>query len=159
MQLKQKQSSTNSMVKDVLRFAQVFSQMIHLGVDIAFKDFLIVMESTANDIESILMRLNSKGEDADDPETLKDDLESDLLTFLYLVVIFGKLGGGEMDIFNAMKVIHRVVAEIKPKSYHTGKTLIHLAADRYGFKYDSNSNNFWLPSFYKKIINKSGRFH
>ena len=62
MQLKQKQSSTNSMVKDVLRFAQVFSQMIHLGVDIAFKDFLIVMESTANDIESILTRLNSKGE-------------------------------------------------------------------------------------------------
>ena len=34
MQLKEKQSSSNSMTKDVLRFAQVFCQMIHLGVDI-----------------------------------------------------------------------------------------------------------------------------
>ena len=84
---------------DVLRFAQVFSQMIHLGVDISFNDFLTVMEATANDIESILKRLNSKSEDTDDLDTLSDDLESDLLTFLYLVVIFGKLGGGEMDIF------------------------------------------------------------
>ena len=43
MQLKEKQSSSNSMTKDVLRFAQVFCQMIHLGVDIgnnyAFKKY------------------------------------------------------------------------------------------------------------------------
>ena len=28
-----------------------------------------------------------------------------------------------------MKVIHRVVGDIKPKSYRTGKTLLHLAVD------------------------------
>ena len=37
MQLKENQSSSNSMTKDVLRFAQVFCQMIHLGVDIGKK--------------------------------------------------------------------------------------------------------------------------
>ena len=28
-----------------------------------------------------------------------------------------------------MKVIHRVVGDVKPKSYRTGKTLLHLAVD------------------------------
>ena len=89
-----------------------------------------MIEVTANDIESIIKRLESQKEDADDPDTLADDLESNLLTFLYLVVIFGKLGaGGEIDILKVMRVIHRVVADIKPKSYHNGKTLIHFAVD------------------------------
>ena len=39
MQLKEKQSSSNSMTKDVLRFAQVFCQMIHLGVDIGNNNY------------------------------------------------------------------------------------------------------------------------
>merc|ERR1719266_455786 len=101
------------MTKDVLRFAQVFCQMIHLGVDIDFNEFLVVMEATANAIDIILNRLDSQTEDKDEPDTLMEELDSNMLTFLYLVVIFGKLVGGD----------------IKPKSYQTGKTLLHLAVD------------------------------
>ena len=96
---------------------------------IDFNEFLVVMEATANAIDIILNRLDSQTEDKDEPDTLMEELDSNMLTFLYLVVIFGKLGGGEMDIFRAMKVIHRVVGDIKPKSYQTGKTLLHLAVD------------------------------
>ena len=96
---------------------------------IDFNEFLVVMEATANAIDIILNRLDSQTEDKDEPDTLMEELDSNMLTFLYLVVIFGKLGGGEMDIFKAMKVIHRVVGDIKPKSYQTGKTLLHLAVD------------------------------
>ena len=56
------------------------------------------MEATANAIDIILNRLDSQTEDKDEPDTLMDELDSNMLTFLYLVVIFGKLGGGEMDI-------------------------------------------------------------
>ena len=63
-----------------------------------FNEFLVVMEATANAIDIILNRLDSQTEDKDEPDTLMDELDSNMLTFLYLVVIFGKLGGGEMDI-------------------------------------------------------------
>lgn len=128
MKLKQGQPGS-SLVKDVLRFAQVFSQMIHLGVDIHFESFLVVMEATATDIESNLQKLKTTSDDSDDPDSIADDLESNMLTFLYLVVIFGKLAGAEVDVFKAMKVIHKVAVELRPISKRSGKTLIHLAAD------------------------------
>lgn len=130
LKLKHEQPGT-SLVKDVLRFAQVFSQMIHLGVDIHFDSFLAVMEATASEIEANLKALETKPEDqVDDPEAISDDLESNMLTFLYLVVIFSKLGAhSEMNIFRAMKVIHKVVADVKPSSKKSDKTLVHFAVD------------------------------
>ena len=48
----------------------------------------------------------------DDPDTIIEELETNMLTFLYLMVIFGKIGGEESDLFAAMKIIHFVVAEV-----------------------------------------------
>jgi Fem-1 family protein b len=100
--------------------------MIHLGVDIKFQDFLAVMEATANELSSTLQRL---AEDKDDPETLTEYLETNTTTFLYLLCIFSKLGGEELDVFQAMKIVHKVVSDIKPKSKRSGKSLIHMAVD------------------------------
>ena len=129
--IKQKNSVKTPVTKDVLRFAQVFSQMILLGVGINFNDFLGILEATAFEIADNVKRL----EDTNDPNEIDDkasimaDLDTNMLTFLYLMVIFGKIGGEEMNILLAMKIIHKVAVEIKPKSHITGRTLIHLAVD------------------------------
>ena len=132
LDIKQNKLPNTPVAKDVLRFAQVFSEMFLLGVKIKFDDFLIVLRATASEMAGNVNRLDNvdKGEDAfDDPDTIIEELESNMLTFLYLMVIFGKIGGDESDLFSAMKIIHYVVAEVKPKSWKTGRTLIHLAVD------------------------------
>ena len=115
------------MVKDVLRFAQVFSQMIHLGVAIKFNDFLTVLQATVTELEMNEEKLQNPQE-LDDIEALKEDLNTNMLTFLYLIVIFGKLKCDENDTLQAMKSIHKAV-KINAKSRTTGHTLIHMVVD------------------------------
>ena len=87
--LKLKQNLDNvCVVKDVLRFAQVFSQMIHLGVNIKFNDFLVVLQATVSELESNELKLKLPPQDLlDDIEALKEDLNTNMLTFLYLIVV------------------------------------------------------------------------
>ena len=129
--LKLKQNLDNvCVVKDVLRFAQVFSQMIHLGVNIKFNDFLVVLQATVSELESNELKLKLPPQDLlDDIEALKEDLNTNMLTFLYLIVIFGKLKSEKEENLEAMKCIHKVVKDIQPKSRTTGHTLIHMVAD------------------------------
>ena len=65
----------------------------------------------------------------DDIEALKEDLNTNMLTFLYLIVIFGKLKIEKEETLEAMKCIHKVVKDIQPKSRTTGHTLIHMVVD------------------------------
>ena len=129
--LKLKQNLDNvCVVKDVLRFAQVFSQMIHLGVNIKFNDFLVVLQATVTELERNEKKLKLPPQDLlDDVEQLKEDLNTNMLTFLYLIVIFGKLKSDKEENLEAMKCIHKVVKDIQPKSRTTGHTLIHMVAD------------------------------
>jgi len=133
LDIKQKNLKNTPVAKDVLRFAQVFSQMFLLGMRIKFNDFLHVLNATANEMAENVKLLEKTGIESDfrgdDPDTIIEELETNMLTFLYLMVIFGKIGGEESDLFAAMKIIHFVVAEVKPKSWKTGRTLIHLAVD------------------------------
>ena len=105
--------------------------MFLLGMKIRFDDFLHVLNSTANELADNVNMLENTGDGfrVDDSDTIIEELETNMLTFLYLIVIFGKIGGEEADLFSAMKIIHYVVAEVKPKSWKTGRTLIHLAVD------------------------------
>ena len=128
--LKLKQNLDNvCVVKDVLRFAQVFSQMIHLGVTIKFSDFLVVLQATVTELESNEWKLKHPENLLDDVEALKEDLNTNMLTFLYLIVIFGKLKCDKEETLEAMKCIHKVVKDIQPKSRTTGHTLMHMVVD------------------------------
>lgn len=128
--IKQENLTNTPITKDVLRFSQVFSQMIQMGVEIKFADFVKVLEATAKEIEENVKRLRGEEDFPDDKDVIKEDLESNMMTFLYLVVIFSKLGSPTKDdILHSMKIIHHVVADIKPKSVSTGRSLVHLAVD------------------------------
>ncbi len=128
--IKQQNLKNTSVSEDLLRFAQVFSEMISFGERIKFADFLQVLDCTAKEIQDNISQLDQILSSPDDQETIVEELESNMMTFLYLLVIFGKIGSGDpLDLFASMKIIHKVVAELKPKSWKTGRTLIHLAVD------------------------------
>lgn len=58
-----------ALVKDLLRFAQVFSQMLHVGVDVSFKHVTIVLEACAVELQRNKDKIANPGP-KDDVETI-----------------------------------------------------------------------------------------
>lgn len=58
-----------SLVKDLLRFAQVFSQMLHVGVEVTYSSFSKVLSAAISELEKNKEKLASPGP-KDDPETI-----------------------------------------------------------------------------------------
>ena len=142
----------SSVSKDLLRFTQVFSQMLHVGVTIKFQDYLQVLKASCDELKTLSA---TQSEEEKNKETSKcnnnkklgrshdprqagshtccpkeDEMEHVMVIFLYLVVLLGKnkttFAAEEMH--DAMKIIHEVVARVKPKTAK-GRTLVHLAVD------------------------------
>ncbi|XP_043283534.1 protein fem-1 homolog B isoform X2 [Venturia canescens] len=131
--LKLRQSNNISVVKDLLRFAQVFSQMIHVGVDLQFQQVLDVLE--ANVIE--LCRNKAKLEESN-PEDINqciNESESNIITTLYILTILTKLmtinGYGkncdEPEVKRAHYLVHKLCA--LRCTFTNGRTLLHLAVN------------------------------
>ncbi|KAL1129561.1 hypothetical protein AAG570_012506, partial [Ranatra chinensis] len=115
-------------VKDLLRFAQVFSQMIHVRVDLSFAHVESVLAAAVLELERNKMKL-SNPTPKDDVQQLKEDMESNVISALYILVILTKL----------MKscdpaVEHRVhqlvfrLNKLQVASRH-GQTLLHLCVN------------------------------
>ena len=140
-----------SVSKDLLRFTQVFSQMLHVGVTIKFQDYLQVLKASCDELKSLSATLseeektdkekskchnNNKLGRSHDPRhqhsccPKEDEMEHVMVIFLYLVVLLSKnrttFAAEEMH--DAMKIIHDVVARVKPRTLK-GRTLVHLAVD------------------------------
>lgn len=64
-----------SVVKDLLRFAQVFSQMLHVGVEITFEHIKAVLAAAVSELERNQEKIENPG--------VKDDVEQ-------IVVIISK---------------------------------------------------------------------
>ena len=151
--LKLRKECKSSVAKDLLRFTQVFSQMLHVGVTINFQDYLQVLKASCDELKTLSSTLseeetnnkaNSKCHNkkklgrSHDPRQAalhsccakEDEMEHVMVIFLYLVVLLSKnrttFAAEEMH--DAMKIIHEVVARIKPKTLK-GRTLVHLAVD------------------------------
>lgn len=87
--LRLRQNNGMSVMKDLLRFAQVFSQMFHVGVDVSFDCVREVLERAVLDIERSQNKLLSLPEDERD--NLQEELDSNILTVLYLLILITKL--------------------------------------------------------------------
>ncbi|XP_021919435.1 protein fem-1 homolog B isoform X2 [Zootermopsis nevadensis] len=83
-----------SVVKDLLRFAQslfqVFSQMIHVGVDLTFSQVEDVLAASVLELERNKEKIGNPGP-KDDVEQVMEELESNVTTVLYILVIITKL--------------------------------------------------------------------
>ncbi|XP_043223014.1 protein fem-1 homolog B-like isoform X2 [Amphibalanus amphitrite] len=85
-----KQATRTSAAKDLLRFAQVFSQMVFVGVSFSFSCLVQVLASCVQEIELNLSKIASPGP-KDDPAALQDELEGNMTTVLYMLMIANRL--------------------------------------------------------------------
>ncbi|TGZ48146.1 Fem-1-like protein B [Temnothorax longispinosus] len=106
--LKLRQLNDISIVTDLLRFAQVFSQMIHVGVDLDISQVINVLEAS-------------------------EEMESNITTTLYILTILTKLmtlNGDrcdESDLTQAHHLVHKLCA--LRVCLKDGQTLLHLAVN------------------------------
>jgi len=124
-----RQNTNLPVTKDLLRFAQVFSQMIKVGLEVDVTIVHKVLSATVLEIERNQTRIANPGL-KDDPEALQEEMENNCLTSLYLVMILTKVTRKEPDKveMGPMKDIYRLV-QLNPRT-STGSTLLHLTVNQ-----------------------------
>lgn len=124
-----KQATNLPVTKDLLRFAQVFSQMIKFGLEVSVDSVHKVLTATVLEIERNQARIINPGV-KDDPESLQEEMENNCLTSLYLIMILTKVGKKEAEKveFAAMKEIYKLV-QLNPLT-STGSSLLHLTVNQ-----------------------------
>ncbi|MCL4141303.1 UNVERIFIED_CONTAM: hypothetical protein GTU68_045574 [Idotea baltica] len=130
--LRLKQSNKVSVVKDLLRFAQVFSQMLHVGLSLDFDVVEEVLEATLVELVRNSQKMIFPGP-KDDVETVKDDIECNMVTSLYLIMITMRILKQELKLsLDARESrIHHIVYRLVRVGARNrnGQTLLHLAVN------------------------------
>ncbi|XP_066557308.1 protein fem-1 homolog B isoform X2 [Amia ocellicauda] len=123
--LELRQKGSRNTHKDLLRFAQVFSQMIHLNEPVRAQDVEAVLRCSVLEIERSMARVQA----APEPElpAALDNYESNVFTFLYLVCISTKTQCGEDERSRLNKHIYNLI-QLDPRS-RDGSSLLHLAVN------------------------------
>ena len=127
--LRLRQSQCLSVSKDLLRFAQVFSQMLKVGLEVDCYHVKEVLAATVVEIERNQTKIRNPGP-KDDPESIQEELENNMVTSLYLIVILTKVLKNVEEIveFSAMKEIFQLV-HLNPTTT-TGSGLLHLVVNQ-----------------------------
>ncbi|XP_073509569.1 protein fem-1 homolog B [Phyllobates terribilis] len=123
LQLRQKGNRNTH--KDLLRFAQVFSQMIHLNEPVKAHDVENVLRCSVLEIERGMTRVQNPQEP--DAHSTLENHECNLYTFLYLVCISTKTQRSEEEQSRINKQIYRLV-HLDPRT-REGCSLLHLSVD------------------------------
>ncbi|XP_020779585.1 protein fem-1 homolog B [Boleophthalmus pectinirostris] len=121
--LRLRQRGNRNTHKDLLRFAQVFSQMVHLREPLNAVSVEQVMSCSVLEIQRSVSRVDSASE-AELPQAL-DNYESNIFTFLYLACISTKTNCSEEQRARMNKHIYDLI-QLDPRS-RDGSTLLHLA--------------------------------
>lgn len=121
-----RQRGSRNTHKDLLRFAQVFSQMIHLSEPVRAPDVERVLHCSVLEIEQGMRRLRASPDAADGHGAL-DNHECNLYTFLYLVCISTKTRCSEEDQRRINRQIYSLV-RLDPRT-REGASLLHLAVN------------------------------
>ena len=124
--LELRQRNGRSIAKDLLRFAQVFSQMLHIGVGIEFDLPKKVFEHNIIELRNDRRKLIDLSEE--DRSSQLEVLESNLHTALYLLVILSKLKCSKEEEFQLCKQVYSF-NRLKLVVVSTGYTPLHMALD------------------------------
>nr|XP_057931344.1 protein fem-1 homolog B [Doryrhamphus excisus] len=109
--------------KDLLRFAQVFSQMLHLKERLGAAAVEQVLGCSALEIRRSMARMDTAVE-SELPQAA-DNYESNVFTFLYLACITTKTPCGDEERICINKHVYDVI-QLDPRS-REGASLLHLA--------------------------------
>nr|CAI5816887.1 unnamed protein product [Callosobruchus analis] len=135
--LKLRQKNYVSVAKDLLRFAQVFSQMLHVGTKVSHNHVIEVLAGAIMELARNKTKLTKPGP-KEDPQSAMvicsfiqalDDMESNLISTLYLLTILTRLMKqcSEEEKFN----IGRMVFTLNQLqvTLRDGQSLLHLACN------------------------------
>lgn len=124
---------------DLLRFAQVFSQMLHIGEVVRFKEICDVLRAGVKEIHNA----QSKADSLDEEELVTYELtyHKSILTMLYLmcIIIHKNISKTEEEEVMYKKLIYQFLA-MKPV-LSNGASPLHLAADQYTPVDDFHTND------------------
>lgn len=121
--LRLRQKGNRNTHKDLLRFAQVFSQMVHLKEHVAAGAVEQVLACSVLEIQRSVARVDAAGE-SELPQAL-DNYESNIFTFLYLACISTKTTCCDKERAAINKHIYDLI-RLDPRS-RDGSSLLHLA--------------------------------
>lgn len=130
--LKLRQENKLSVQRDLLRFAQVFSQMLHVGLALRFDNVLTVLESCILEIETNKEKMVTPGP-KDDVQVIMEEYESNIVTALYLLTISTKiLKTAPAKIQTSqLRNLYRLVFSLNKLNLtlRDGQTLLHLSVN------------------------------
>ncbi|XP_055795345.1 protein fem-1 homolog B-like [Salvelinus fontinalis] len=118
-----RQKGNRNTHKDLLRFAQVFSQMVHLKEPVGAEPVEQVLHCSVLEIQRNIARMEAAPEA--ELHTAMDNCESNMFTFLYLVCISTKTVCGEEARAHVNEQIYNLI-QLDPRS-REGLSLLHLA--------------------------------
>ncbi|XP_039758993.1 protein fem-1 homolog B isoform X2 [Pararge aegeria] len=118
-----------SVVKDLLRFAQVFSQMIHIGIELPLAQVCYVLEACSEELRRGTKRVE-KPHTNHDPDALIEEYESNVRTALYLVAVAARLLENSDNDEETTSAVRRAIFRLRNARLRSGQTLLHLAVDR-----------------------------
>lgn len=121
--LRLRQKGNRNTHKDLLRFAQVFSQMVHLKEQVLASAVEQVLNCSVVEIQRSMARVDTAVE-SELPQAL-DNYESNVFTFLYLACISTKTTCSEEERARINKHIYNLI-QLDPRS-REGASLLHLA--------------------------------
>ncbi len=156
MTLRQKNGRT--ITKDLLRFAQVFSQMIHVGVEVEFGPTENVLEHALEEFTRDQRNLNSESLTKEEIATQQEVYECNIHTALYLLVILTNLKYSRDEELRLCKMAYRF-NRLHLKLGKTGFTPLHMAVDEHTLIDDFHVNDvvkFPNPVLTKLLVKCGG---
>lgn len=127
--LKLRQQNKRTITKDLLRFAQVFSQMLHIGVEVECKVVIDVFEHNLREFELDTERMSDSQLSLDEQKAARSVLDVNLHTALYLIVLLTKLKYGKDEGYEICKKVYRFNKLNLCLSTKQEFTPLHMACD------------------------------
>ncbi|XP_012674256.1 protein fem-1 homolog B [Clupea harengus] len=118
-----RQRSNRNTHKDLLRFAQVFSQMVHLKEQVRPGDVEQVLSCSVLEIQRSMSRMENTPEV--ELHAATDNYESNIFTFLYLLCISTQTQCNALERAPINKHVYQLL-QLDPRS-REGSSLLHLA--------------------------------
>ncbi|CAG0906208.1 unnamed protein product [Darwinula stevensoni] len=119
-----KQNSRRSVKEDLFRLAGLFTDMLHEEVELSPNHVISVLSSGAEELERNHQQLSSLASDDEDIDEAMEEMESNMHSVLYLLVMAGqlKLPEGDDNIRQIISHLNRI-----PLKTRHGRSLLHLA--------------------------------